>query len=399
MNNTSTSFTWRGIDKHGHKVSGQQTAASKQALLMQLTQQRIRVLSMQRHIRWHSHRLKPREITTFARQLATLLHAGIALLQSLEVISRGQPNSATHAVAVQIKSHIEAGHALHQALRQQHVFDALFCNLVQVGEMTGALAPLLERITTHREKSEALHRALRSAMTYPLAVMLVAGGVSGLMLAFVVPAFESVFASFGAELPRITRCLIAMSGAFQTYGWAWLLGLLVGTLACQRWLFQQARWQQGWHRVLLHLPLAGRLVRHACMARWSRTLATLLNAGIPLAEGLVAVAHVAGNLHYAVATQQVHLQLMQGQSLASALTEHSHLFQPMLIQMCDIGEASGTLDHMLDKAADHYETSVSHAVAQLSVLVEPLMMVVLGLVIGGMVLALYLPIFQMGQAI
>lgn len=399
MKRAPAGFTWRGIDKHGNKVSGRQTAVSKQALLMQLTQQRIRVLSMQRHINWQSNRLKPREITPFARQLATLLHAGIPLLQSLEVISRGQPNSATHSVAVQIKSHIEAGHALHQALRQQQVFDPLFCNLVQVGEMTGALAPLLDRIATHREKSEALHRALRSAMTYPLTVMLVAGVVSGVLLAFVVPAFESVFASFGAELPRITRWLIAVSGALQTYGWAWLLGLLVVALACQRWLFKQARWQQGWHRVLLHLPLAGPLVRHACMARWSRTLATLLNAGIPLTEGLVAVANVAGNLHYAVATQQIHVQLMQGQSLATSLAQHSHLFQPMLIQMCAIGEASGTLDHMLDKAADHYETSVSHAVAQLSVLVEPLMMVVLGLVIGSMVLALYLPIFQMGQAI
>lgn len=392
-------YTWQGVNKLGQKVSGKQIAASKHILRVQLAQQRIRVTSVRRHIRWPSPRLKSRAITTFARELATLLHAGIPLLQSLEVIARGQPNTATHSLVVQIKTRIEAGHALHQALRLQSAFDPMFCNLVQVGEMTGALALMLDRIATYREKSEALKRTLRSAMTYPLCVLLIAAVVSGLLLVFVVPAFESVFASFGAELPRITRWLIAVSDAFQTYGLTWILSLLLGTLACQRWLFQHTRWQQSWHHVLLHLPLAGPLVRHACLARWSRTLATLLNAGIPLTEGLASVTHVVGNLHYAVATQQVHVQLMHGQSLTSSLTEHSHLFQPMLIQMCDIGEASGTLDHMLDKAADHYEASVSHAVAQLSVLVEPLLMVLLGLVIGGMVLALYLPMFQMGQAI
>ena len=399
MKNTPAWFSWRGIDKQGHKVSGKQSAASKQTLLKHLAQQRIRVLSVQQHITWQSVRLKPRDITPFARQLATLLHAGIPLLQSLEVISRGQPNSATHATAVQLKSHIEAGHALHQALRQQKVFDPLFCNLVQVGEMTGALAPLLSRIATHREKSEALHQALRSAMVYPLTVLLVAGVVTALLLAFVVPAFQSTFASLGAELPSITRWLIAVSTGWQSHGWFFLLALLLGGLGCQHWLFKQPRWQHAWHWALLHLPLAGPLVRHACMARWSRTLATLLNAGIPLTEGLQAVANVAGNLHYAHATRQIQRQLMQGQSLAHSLAQHSHLFQPMLIQMCDIGEASGTLDDMLEKAADHYEASVTRTVARLSVLVEPLMMVLLGLVIGTMVLALYLPIFQMGQAI
>lgn len=399
MKHIQVLYAWQGMNQHGQKVSGRQTAPSLSALRLQLTQQRIRLLSVHRHLQWQSNRLKPSEITSFARQLATLLEAGIPLLQSLQVISRGHPHSATQAMVVELQSRIEAGHALHQALRLQQGFDPLFCNLVHVGEMTGALAPLLARIATHREKSEALRRTLRSAMTYPLAVLVVAGVVAGVLLAFVVPAFEAMFASFGAELPRLTRWLMAASAAWQRDGVTGLLGAGVGVLGCRRWLFTHPRWQQAWQRMLLRLPVSGHLVRHACMARWSRTLATLLNAGIPLIEGLTAVTHVTGNLHYAVATQAVHGQLMHGHSLASALAQHADLFQPMLIQMCDIGEASGTLDHMLDKAADHFESSVSHAVAQLSVLVEPLLMVVLGLLIGGMVLALYLPMFQMGQAI
>jgi type IV pilus assembly protein PilC len=236
-------------------------------------------------------------------------------------------------------------------------------------------------------------------MVYPLTVLCVAGGVSAVLLVFVVPAFQSVFDSLNAELPALTRWLIALSTGVQTYGWLMLLGLLLGAWACRRWLLQQPRIAHAWQGLLLRLPWVGHLVHQACMARWSRTLATLLHAGIPLTEALVAVASVVGNLHYAVATQRVHAQLMQGQSLASSLAQHSPVFQPMLIQLCDIGEASGTLDHMLDKAADHFEDSVNRSVAHLSVLVEPLMMMVLGLLIGCMVLALYLPMFQMGQAL
>jgi type IV pilus assembly protein PilC len=284
-------------------------------------------------------------------------------------------------------------------LQERQEFDALFCNLVQVGEMTGALDTLLDRIATHREKSEQLRRSLRTAMIYPMVVMGVTGVVSGVLLMFVVPAFESVYASFNTELPRITQGLIAVSQALKNHGWQWLLGLLVVYFALQQWALKSARLQAYKHRVWLHLPLAGSLVRQSCLARWTRTLATLLRAGIPLTEGLGAVTGVTGNLHYAVATQRIQSQLMQGQSLTHALEQHASLFQPMLIQMCAIGEESGTLDDMLDKAAHHFETSVTRTVAQLSVLVEPFLMVVLGLLVGGMVMALYLPIFQMGQAI
>ena len=397
------SFVWRGIDREGHKVSGIYQALSANDARNHLVQQRIRVLSLRRHYPWRQwlapKNMQAQEVTQFARQLATLLLAGIALLQCLEVIMRGQPNTPTHALAKHLKSRIENGATLHQALQERQEFDALFCNLVQVGEMTGALDTLLDRIATHREKSEQLRRSLRTAMIYPMVVMGVAGVVSGVLLMFVVPAFESVYASFNTELPRITQGLIAVSQALKNHGWQWLLGLLVVYFALQQWALKSARLQAYKHRVWLHLPLAGSLVRQSCLARWTRTLATLLRAGIPLTEGLGAVAGVTGNLHYAVATQRIQSQLMQGQSLTHALEQHASLFQPMLIQMCAIGEESGTLDEMLDKAAHHFETSVTRAVAQLSVLVEPFLMVLLGLLVGGMVMALYLPIFQMGQAI
>jgi type IV pilus assembly protein PilC len=403
MKVVNPSFVWRGIDREGHKVSGIYKAASANEARNQLAQQRIRVISLRRYYPWRqwlsSNSMKAQEVTQFARQLATLLLAGIALLQCLEVIMRGQPNTPTHALAKDVKSRIENGATLHQALQERPEFDALFCNLVQVGEMTGALDTLLDRIATHREKSEQLRRSLRTAMIYPMVVMGVAGMVSGVLLIFVVPAFESVYASFNTELPRITQGLIAVSQALKNHGWQWLLGLLVVYFALQQWALRSARLQAYKHRVWLHLPLAGPLVRQSCLARWTRTLATLLRAGIPLTEGLGAVAGVTGNLHYAVATQRIQSQLMQGQSLTHALEQHASLFQPMLIQMCAIGEESGTLDDMLNKAAHHFETNVTRAVAQLSVLVEPFLMVVLGLLVGGMVMALYLPIFQMGQAI
>lgn len=399
MSKSPALYVWHGVNARGEKVSGKQWAESKQVLQRQLAQQRIRVRWVYPSVGWLTPQLSAQDVTQLARQLATLLQAGIPLLQSLDVLARTQPNTPTHAVVTRIRQHIEAGHALHQALRQETGFDDLFCNLVQVGEMTGALDQLLARIATHREQTQALHNAVRSAMVYPITVLCVAGGVSAVLLVFVVPAFQSVFDALNTELPALTRWLIALSGGLQEYGWHMLLALLLGVWASRRWLWQQPRFQHAWHGLLLRLPWVGALVHQACMARWSRTLATLLHAGIPLTEALVAVGSVVGNLHYAVATQRVHAQLMQGQSLAHSLSQHSPVFQPMLIQLCDIGEASGTLDTLLDKAALHFEDSVNRSVAQLSVLVEPLLMMVLGLLIGFMVLALYLPMFQMGQAL
>ncbi len=403
MNNAQLWFVWQGVNPQGRVVRGVQPAPSAQVAKQQLLQQRIRVRRIHRYhaglgLLSNAPLLTPREVTAFTRQLATLLRAGIALQQGLEVIMRGQPNTTTEALAQHLVAQIHAGQALHHALRQRIEFDALFCNLVQVGEMMGALDSLLDRIATHREKTEALQAAVRSALVYPVTVLLVACVVSGALLSFVVPAFESMFASFGAELPAITRGLLALSQHWQTHAWHALGAVVLMVLVC-RGLLRQARWQAWAHRLCLHLPVAGALMRHACLARWTRTLATLLGAGIPITEGLTSVAGVSGNVHYARATQRIQALLLQGQSLANALQQHGDLFQPMLIQMCAIGEASGTLDAMLERCADEHDAQVNRLVSRLSVLIEPLLMLLLGMLIGGMVLALYLPLFQMGQVI
>jgi type IV pilus assembly protein PilC len=258
---------------------------------------------------------------------------------------------------------------------------------------------MLSRLAQHREKSEALRSTLRSALIYPLSVLVIAFSVMVFLLSFVVPAFQNVFASFDAELPALTRMVIGMSQGWQKNGWlALLIGLPVaGILYHVR--RHDSRFRKHWDGLMLHLPLAGRIVRQACLARWTRTLATLFAAGITLTDALDAVQGVTGNSLYQEATRSIREQLMRGQSLAQATSPHSHLFSSLVIQMCAIGEESGALDHMLDTAATHYEREVETAVARLSTMLEPIMMVTLGLLIGAMVAALYLPIFQLGQVV
>jgi type IV pilus assembly protein PilC len=284
-------------------------------------------------------------------------------------------------------------------MRQQAAFDGLYCNLVGVGELAGMLDAMLERLANHLEKSESLRTTIRSALIYPSAVLAVAGTVLVLILVFVVPAFQNIFASFGAELPWLTRCVIALSEGLQHYG----LGLLVTTGLVAWWLNQQVQQRTDWrrfvHRLLLRIPIAGPLTRHANTARWTRTLATVFAAGVPLTEALAAVEGVTEHLLFQAATQRIQAQLIQGQSLSYALESSNGLFPPMVAQMCAIGEESGALDHMLVKTAEHFEREVDSTVARLSTLLEPFIMVVLGLLIGGLVMALYLPIFQLGQVV
>jgi type IV pilus assembly protein PilC len=258
---------------------------------------------------------------------------------------------------------------------------------------------MLERLAHHLEKSEALRTTIRSALIYPSAVLAIAGLVLMLILVFVVPAFQNIFASFGAELPWLTQVVISLSEAIQRYG-LWLLaltGLAVWWL--KRQVQQRILWRRHVHRMLLRLPIAGPLTRHACTARWTRTLATLFSAGVPLTEALDAVQGVTGHVLFQEATQTIQAQLIQGQALSLALEGSEGLFPPMVVQMCAIGEESGALDHMLEKTAEHYEREVDSTVARLSTLLEPFIMVVLGLLIGGLVMALYLPIFQLGQVV
>jgi len=399
-------FAWRGVNRQGEIQSGVLDADTSEEVSHELKQQRIRVTRIQRQFdlpSWLQFKtqpgVSPRGITQFTRQLATLLHAGVPLLQAFDILARGESNAALKTLIRELRTQIEGGVALNQALRQHTAFNALYCNLVAVGELAGMLDTMLERLANHLEKSEALRTTIRSALIYPSAVLAIAGLVLVLILVFVVPAFQNIFASFGAELPWLTQVVIALSEGLKRYG-LWLLalsGLAVWWL--KRQVQRRTEWRRFLHRVLLRLPIAGSLTRHACTARWTRTLATLFAAGVPLTEALDAVQGVTGHVLFQEATQTIQAQLIQGQSLSLALEGTEGLFPPMVVQMCAIGEESGALDHMLEKTAEHYEREVDSTVARLSTLLEPFIMVVLGLLIGGLVMALYLPIFQLGQVV
>lgn len=399
-------YAWRGIDRQGRAINGVMRAPKKETVVQQLTEQRIRVTHLHRQfdlppwftLRSKAH-IRPQDIARITRQLATLLKAGVPLLQSLDIIHRGETALPLQTLIRDLRQHVEAGATLTQALQQHTVFQSLYCNLVAVGEQAGMLDLMLERLAHHLEKAEALRATLRSALFYPCSVLTIALAVLVIILVFVVPAFQTIFASFGAELPWLTRSVIGMSEAVQKFG---LYGLIAG-VTMAGWLTHLIRrkphWQKSLHSLWLRLPIAGSLLRHACTARWTRTLATLFGAGLPLTEALESTQGVTGNLLFQSATQSIQAQLMQGVSLSMALQSTPDLFPAMVSQMCAIGEESGALDHMLEKTAEYYEHEVDQTVARLSTLLEPFIMVVLGLMIGGLVMALYLPIFQLGQVV
>ena len=399
-------YAWRGVDREGRVVTGTITAISSEAVRNQLKQQRIRATRIQRQYelpKWlklqTKARISTRDITQFTRQLATLLHAGVPLLQAIHLLERGESKTTLQSILHDLHREIEGGMALSQALQQHASFDALYCNLVAVGELTGMLDTMLERLASHLEKSEALRMSIRTALIYPTAVMCIAVSVTILILLFVVPAFQNIFASFDAELPWLTRWVIALSETVEKYGLLLLSVGIVSVWGLKLQLSKRWQWRHHLHGWLLRTPVAGPLTRHACTARWARTLATLFSAGVPLTDALEAVQGVTGHLWFQVATQNIREQLIQGHALSHALESTKGLFPSMVVQMCAIGEESGALDHMLEKTAEHYEREVDSTVTRLSTLLEPFIMVVLGLLIGGLVMALYLPIFQLGQVV
>ena len=392
-------FEWEGKDRHGKTVRGELRAAGEAQVQAQLRRQGIVVQKVRRKRFASAKRIKPKDIAIFTRQLATMMKAGVPLLQAFDIVGRGNPNPSVARLLYQIRTDVETGTSLSAAFRKHPAyFNSLYCNLVQAGEAAGILEDILDRLSTYLEKTEAIKGKVKSALMYPTAVLVVAFIVVSVIMIFVVPAFKEVFTAFGADLPAPTLAVIAMSEFFVAYWW-----LILGALGGGLYFFFQAwkrseKVQRFMDRLLLRLPIFGPLVEKSVVARWTRTLATMFAAGVPLVDALDSVGGAAGNSVYADATAEIQQEVATGTALTQAMT-NTGVFPSMVLQMCAIGEESGSLDHMLGKAADFYEQEVDAMVAGLSSLMEPIIIVILGTIIGGIVVAMYLPIFKLGSVV
>jgi type IV pilus assembly protein PilC len=392
-------FVWEGIDRNNRQVRGESKAASQTVVTTNLRRQGIRVQKIKRLTFRGGKKVGERDITFFTRQLATMLRAGVPLLQSFEIVARGHSNPRFSRLVMDIKSRVEAGSSLSQAFREHPVqFDNLYCNLVHAGETAGMLDGILERLATYKEKILAIKAKIKSALFYPISVICVAILVVWVIMVWVIPAFKQIFQSFGADLPVPTLVVMAMSDFVVRYWWLGflvLLGAIVGFTYLHR---KSEAFRFGLDRLSLKIPIVGQILEKATIARWTRTLQTMFAAGVPLVESLDAVGGACGNAVFTQATKKIQTEVSTGTSLTNAMT-NSKLFPNMVLQMTQIGEESGSLDNMLGKIADFYEREVDDAVAALSSLLEPLIIVFLGVVIGGLVVAMYLPIFKLGQVV
>lgn len=392
-------FEWEGKDRQGKAVRGETRAAGENQLQASLRRQGITTTRIRKRRMGRGKRIKPRDIALFTRQLATMMKAGVPLLQAFDIVGRGNSNPNVSRLLADLRADVETGTSLSAAFRKfPQQFSDLYCNLIEAGEAAGILESILERLATYMEKIEGIKAKIKSALMYPVAVILVAFIVVAVIMVFVIPSFKEVFSSFGAELPAPTRMVIAMSEAFVHHGLL-MLGVLVaaGMGLARAWRLSP-RLQRLTDQWLLRLPVFGPLVRKSIIARWTRTLATLFAAGVPLVEALDSVGGAAGNSVYREATTGIQHEVSSGVSLTHAMSQ-SRVFPTMVLQMCAIGEESGSLDHMLGKAADFYEAEVDDTVAGLSSLLEPIIIVFLGSVVGGIVVSMYLPIFKLGQVV
>lgn len=392
-------FEWEGKDRQGKAVRGETRAAGENQLQASLRRQGITTTRIRKRRMGRGKRIKPRDIALFTRQLATMMKAGVPLLQAFDIVGRGNSNPNVSRLLADLRADVETGTSLSAAFRKfPQQFSDLYCNLIEAGEAAGILESILDRLATYMEKIEGIKAKIKSALMYPVAVILVAFIVVAVIMVFVIPSFKEVFSSFGAELPAPTRMVIAMSEAFVHHGLL-MLGVLVaaGVGLARAWRLSPSlqRLTDQW---LLRLPVFGPLVRKSIIARWTRTLATLFAAGVPLVEALDSVGGAAGNSVYREATTGIQHEVSSGVSLTHAMSQ-SRVFPTMVLQMCAIGEESGSLDHMLGKAADFYEAEVDDTVAGLSSLLEPIIIVFLGSVVGGIVVSMYLPIFKLGQVV
>ncbi|MEL0087257.1 MAG: type II secretion system F family protein [Halieaceae bacterium] len=400
---TLNTFVWTGLDKSGRKNQGEVLAASQALAKAQLRMQGISARTVRRKVRplvsFGSKKIKSSDIALFTRQMATMMKAGVPLIQSFDIVADGLENQLMRNLVTDIKTDVAAGGGLAASLaRHPKYFDDLFCSLVSSGENSGTLEVMLDRVATYKEKTEALRAKIKKAMTYPIAVMVVAIVVTGILLVKVVPTFAETFKGFGADLPDFTLLVLRISEFVQAWWFILLFAVIVASWSYSQAMLRSKQIRDRVDALSLKLPVVGGIIHDSVVARFSRTLSTTFAAGVPLVEALESTAGAAGNSVYSAAVYQIRDDVTGGTSLYQSIRS-TGLFPTMLLQMISIGEQSGALDEMLGKVADQYETLVDHAVDNLSSLMEPLVMSILGVLIGGLMIAMYLPIFMLGSVI
>ena len=400
---TAEVFVYKGVDKKGNKVSGEVSSASSALAKAQLLKQGVRANTVRRKPKpmfgGGGKKIKPMDIALFTRQMATMMKAGVPLVQSFDIVAGGSENKTMSDLINGIKEDVAAGGGFAASLRKRpKYFDELFCNLVESGEQSGALETMLDRIATYKEKTEQLKAKIKKAMTYPIAVLVVAMVVTGILLVKVVPQFAETFSSFGAELPAFTVFVLHLSELAQAYWYIILFGVVGFALSYGKLKEKSASFRKFMDRVALKAPIVGNIVYQSIIARFARTLSTTFAAGVPLIDALQSVAGATGNTLYEAAVLRIKDEVSTGTQLNVAIN-NTGIFPAMLVQMATIGEESGALDEMLDKVASFYEEAVDNLVDNLTSLLEPMIMSVLGILVGGLMIAMYLPIFQIGQVV
>ena len=398
----NTPFLWEGTDRNGKKIKGKSLASNEAGVRADLRRQGVvptRIRKQRKSLFAGRSKITTGDIAIFSRQLSTMLAAGIPLVQAFEIVGNGHENAAMQKLILAVKTDVEGGSALAEALAKHPLyFDDLFVNLVEAGEQAGALETLLDKIATYKEKTEAIKKKIKKALTYPAAVLVVAFIVTTILLVFVIPSFEDLFKGFGADLPTFTRMVIDLSAFVRSQGL--ILALMIGA-AIGAFIYFRKRSRPFRHfldRVMLKLPVIGPIMSKAAIARYARTLSTMFSAGVPLVEAMESVAGATGNIVFEIAVLEIRDEVATGQRLQQAM-ENTELFPNMVIQMIAVGEESGSLDDMSAKVADFYEEDVDNAVDNLSSLLEPMIMAVLGVLVGGLVVAMYLPIFKLGAVV
>ena len=395
-------YAWEGVDKKGTKLNGEINGHNPALVKAQLRKQGINPTKVRKKsvsFFRKGKKIKPLDIAFFSRQMATMMKAGVPLLQSFDIISEGHENPNMRKLVDDIKQEVASGHSFATSLRQKPLyFDDLFCNLVDAGEQAGALESLLDRVATYKEKTESLKAKIKKAMTYPIAVVVVAFIVTGILLLKVVPQFQSIFEGFGAKLPAFTLMVLGLSQIVQDYWWILLAGLATAIFAFRRAHRSSEKFRNGVDRALLKVPIIGPLLYKSAVARFARTLSTTFAAGVPLVEALDSVAGATGNVVFKNAVNKVKQDVSTGMQLNFSMRS-TGVFPMLAVQMTAIGEESGALDSMLDKVATYYEDEVDNMVDSLTSLMEPMIMAFLGVIVGGLVIAMYLPIFQLGNVV